>query len=87
MGEVIGFSPKSGRSHPVQGRFGANKGEVVPFVSKPERERARLIREARAIYDSIFPSADAAGARRDVARLTHMASSANTNRSDGIPLS
>jgi len=34
-------------------------GEVIQFVSKSERERARLIREARAIYDSIFPPADA----------------------------
>lgn len=30
---------------------------VVQFVSKSELERERLIREARAIYDSIFPSA------------------------------
>jgi hypothetical protein len=30
-------------------------GEVVRFVPKSERERARLIRDARAIYDSIFP--------------------------------
>ena len=35
-------------------------GEIVKFVSKSERERVRLIREARAIYDSIFPSAGAA---------------------------
>jgi hypothetical protein len=33
-------------------------GEVVRFIPKSERERARLIREARAIYDSIFPPAD-----------------------------
>lgn len=33
-------------------------GEVIQFVSKSERERERLIREARAIYDSIFPPAD-----------------------------
>ena len=33
-------------------------GEVIQFVPKAERERARLVREARAIYDSIFPSAD-----------------------------
>ncbi|MCK1708529.1 MULTISPECIES: hypothetical protein [unclassified Bradyrhizobium] len=33
--------------------------EVVRFVPKSELERARLIREARAIYDSIFPPADA----------------------------
>ena len=31
--------------------------EIVQFVPKSELERARLIREARAIYDSIFPSA------------------------------
>ncbi|MBR0970002.1 hypothetical protein [Bradyrhizobium japonicum] len=35
-------------------------GEVIRFVSKSERERERLIREARAIYDSIFPPADPA---------------------------
>jgi hypothetical protein len=33
-------------------------GEVVRFVPKSERERVRLIRMARAIYDSIFPSVD-----------------------------
>ncbi|WGS19717.1 MULTISPECIES: hypothetical protein [unclassified Bradyrhizobium] len=44
-------------------------GEIVGFVSKSELERARLIREARAIYDSIFPPVDAAGERRD-ARVT-----------------
>ena len=32
-------------------------GEVIRFVPKSELERARLIREARAIYDSIFPPA------------------------------
>ncbi|WP_314959673.1 hypothetical protein [Bradyrhizobium cosmicum] len=31
--------------------------EIVQFVPKSELERARLIREARAIYDSIFPPA------------------------------
>ena len=35
-------------------------GEVIQFVSRAERERLRLIKEARAIYDSIFPPADAA---------------------------
>ncbi|HTO65636.1 MAG TPA: hypothetical protein VMM15_30800 [Bradyrhizobium sp.] len=33
-------------------------GEIVRFVPKSEQERARLIREARAIYERIFPSAD-----------------------------
>jgi hypothetical protein len=31
--------------------------EVIRFVSKSDLERARLIREARAIYESIFPPA------------------------------
>jgi hypothetical protein len=30
-------------------------GEVIRFVPKSELERLRLIREARAIYDSVFP--------------------------------
>ena len=33
-------------------------GEVIQFVSKYDRERIRLIREARARYESVFPSAD-----------------------------
>ena len=32
-------------------------GDVIRFVPKSERERIRLIREARAKYDSVFPSA------------------------------
>jgi hypothetical protein len=38
--------------------FGANIGELIRFITKSEHERARLIREARAIYNSIFPPAD-----------------------------
>lgn len=34
---------------------GEHVGEIVRFIPKSELERARLIREARAIYDSIFP--------------------------------
>ncbi|WFU68675.1 hypothetical protein [Bradyrhizobium sp. CB2312] len=49
-------------------------GDIVRFVPKSELERARLIREARAIYDSIFPPAVCArqgaagrrGARQDL---------------------
>ena len=33
-------------------------GEVIQFIPKAERERIRLIREARAIYDSVFPSSN-----------------------------
>jgi hypothetical protein len=40
-------------------------GKIVGFVSRSERERVRLIREARAIYESIFPSTDAIDARPD----------------------
>jgi hypothetical protein len=40
-------------------------GEVIRFMSRSELERARLVREARAIYDSIFPSADAVGDQRN----------------------
>jgi hypothetical protein len=40
-------------------------GEIAGFVPKSELERIRLIREARAIYDSIFPPNDAVGERPD----------------------
>ena len=40
-------------------------GEVIQFIPKSELERARLVREARAIYDSIFPSADTIGEQGD----------------------
>jgi hypothetical protein len=40
-------------------------GEVIRFIPKSELERARLVREARAIYESIFPPADAVGERGD----------------------
>ena len=33
-------------------------GEVVRFVSRSEQERSRLIERARAIYESVFPSAN-----------------------------
>ena len=31
-------------------------GEVIQLVPKSALERARLVREARAIYESIFPT-------------------------------
>jgi hypothetical protein len=39
-------------------------GEVVRFIAKSDLERARLIREARAIYESIFPTQVVAGAEK-----------------------
>ncbi|MBT1509321.1 hypothetical protein KIP88_02305 [Bradyrhizobium sp. SRL28] len=40
-------------------------GEVIRFVPKSELERARLVREARAIYDSVFPPVEAISDRGD----------------------
>jgi hypothetical protein len=62
-------------------------GEVIRFVPRSERERARLIREARAIYDSLFPPADPVGEQQDKAPGGHTVSGANTHRSDGVLLS
>jgi hypothetical protein len=61
--------------------FGANMGEVIRFISKSERERARLIREARAIYDGIFPPADPESGQG--APAGHTISGANAHRNDG----
>jgi hypothetical protein len=61
-------------------------GEVVRFISKSERERARLIREARAMYDSIFPPADPASEQQDSARISHTVSGASLYRNDGALL-
>jgi hypothetical protein len=46
-------------------------GDVIPFVSRSERERARLVREARAIYESIFPSTDPASEQQDKAPASY----------------
>ena len=58
-------------------------GEIIRFVPKSERERARLIREARAIYDSIFPPADPVEEQHDNATISHTVSGAKAHRSDG----
>jgi hypothetical protein len=41
-------------------------GEVIRFIPKSELERARLVREARAIYESIFPPAASISEQRDI---------------------
>ncbi|MGY3484752.1 hypothetical protein ACVW1C_002635 [Bradyrhizobium sp. USDA 4011] len=56
-------------------------GEVIQFVSKSERERIRLISEARAIYDSIFPPAAAGSEQCDDAALR--VSGINAQRGEG----
>jgi hypothetical protein len=45
--------------------FGADMADIIRFIPKSERERARLIREARAIYDSIFPPAAPVSGRQN----------------------
>ena len=58
-------------------------GEVIRFIPKSERERARLIRVARAMYDSIFPPTDPESGQGDRASAGHTVSGANAHRSDG----
>ena len=62
-------------------------GEVIRFITKSERERARLVREARAIYDGIFPPTDPVSEQRDSAPISHAVSGANAYRSDRVLLS
>jgi hypothetical protein len=58
-------------------------GDIVRFVPKSERERARLIREARAIYDSVFPPAVSLREQHDDAPISHTFSGANAHGSNG----
>jgi hypothetical protein len=61
-------------------RLGVKMGEVIQFVSKSERERARLVREARAIYESIFPPVDPVGERPAKVAVSHSVDDANSPR-------
>jgi hypothetical protein len=61
-------------------------GEVIRLIPKSERERVRLIREARAIYDGIFPPADPVGEQQDKTPVSHTVSGASAYRSDGVLL-
>jgi hypothetical protein len=58
--------------------------EIIQFVPKSELERATLIRNARAIYDSIFPQAAPASEQRHKAAARHMAGANNARPGDGI---
>lgn len=62
-------------------------GEVIQFISKSERERTRLIREARAIYDSVFPPTVPVNEHQDEVTVAHTVSGTNADRSDGVLLS
>ena len=59
-------------------------GEVIRFVSKSERERASLIRQARAIYDSIFPPNDLVGEQRDKKAIGLTVGRTKAHRSDEV---
>jgi hypothetical protein len=67
--------------------FGAKMGEIIRFVPKSERERARLIRGARAMYDSIFPPADPVSRQPDKEPVSQTVSGADAHRSGGVLLS
>jgi hypothetical protein len=59
-------------------------GEVIRFIPKSERERARLIREARTIYDSVFPPFDPVREQRDKASASDMRIGADVHRGEGV---
>ena len=59
-------------------------GEVIRFIPKSERERARLIREARTIYDNVFPPSDPVREQRDKASASHMHTGADVHRGEGV---
>jgi hypothetical protein len=59
-------------------------GEVIRFISTSEQERLRLIREARAIYDSVFPPAAPVTEQSDKAPLAHAISGTNPYRSEEV---
>jgi hypothetical protein len=82
MGGIIRFDPELKRVGLNRNMRGASMGEIVRFVSRSERERARLVREARAIYDSIFPATDLPKARRDEEQGDQQ--EANPSRGDRI---
>ena len=58
-------------------------GEVIGFIPKSERERIRLIREARAIYDSIFPSAASVTEQSERAPIGHAINPVNAYHNNG----
>jgi hypothetical protein len=57
-------------------------GAIIRFVSKSELERIQLVREARAIYESVFPSTVAVNERRPP--TDRAVGNANVDRSDGV---
>ncbi|WFU21774.1 hypothetical protein QA649_27160 [Bradyrhizobium sp. CB1717] len=60
-------------------------GDVIRFASRSEREGASLIREARAIYDSVFPPSDPLREQRDKVSASHMRIGADVDHGEGGP--
>lgn len=52
-------------------------GEVIRFVSKADRERIRLVQEARAQYESVFPSADTVNEKQHETSMARAVGDAN----------
>ena len=64
-------------------RLGEQMGEVIQFIPKRDLERARLIQEARAIYESIFPSETTHCNNRDLGTVSPTgASVASTGKTE-----
>jgi hypothetical protein len=59
-------------------------GEVVRFVPKSELERNRLVREARAIYESVFPPVAAVNKQRSAMSPSRSAGGADVRRHDDV---
>ena len=59
-------------------------GEVVRFIPKAELERIRMIRVARAMYDSIFPPNNSVNEQRGKTAVTHSVNTANVRHRDEI---
>jgi hypothetical protein len=67
--------------------FGAHMAEVIRFISKSERERIRLVRQARKAYDSIVPPTDPVREQRDRTVETNTTGAGNAYHCDGGLLS
>jgi hypothetical protein len=60
-------------------------GNVIRFIPTSERERVRRIREARAIYDRIFPTPDPVSEQQNKAPVSNTESGANAYREGVLP--
>ena len=57
-------------------------GEVIQFIPKAERERIQLIREARAMYESVFPPADFVNEQRNKTPITQSVNGTHVRHGD-----